>query len=378
MAIDIRPVPVPARLDTAEARPLEAYVDLTRLVALETWGHDHFEFTAAELLVRHRDQRFRRRVEVGAYEGDDLVGAAAMVWESDPQARMAEISLGVRPDRRGRGVGSALLAAMEAHAAAVGRPALVGWSEHGGASLRTTGEVLRAPDGDAELPASDPAARFAVAHGYALQQVERVSGLRVDGRLEEFVAALGEREPAASDAGYRLRTWEDRAPDELADAYAAARARMVHDVPAGGLQYDDEVWTADRVRAYEDERRDSATGVLVAAAVTDAGEVAGYTELELPDGRPIAYQSDTLVVGAHRGHALGMLLKLANLVRLGDVEPERGEVFTWNADENDHMLAINLALGFELRGLDASWQRPASAAASGAAGIAGTGATTGS
>ena len=378
MAIEIRPVPVPSRLGTAEASPLEAYVDLTRAIARETWGHDHFEFGAAELLVRHRDRRFRRRVEVGAYEGDDLVGAAAMVWETDPQARMAEMSLGVRPDRRGRGVGSALLTAMESRAAEVGRPALVGWSEHGGASLRTTGEVLRAPDGDAELPAADPAARFAVARGYALQQLERVSGLRVDGRRDEFAAALEERELAASAAGYRLRTWEDRAPDELVDAYAAARARMVLDVPPGGLQYDDEVWTADRVRAYEDERRDSATGMLVAAAVADGGEIAGYTELELPDGRPIAYQSDTLVVGAHRGHGLGMLVKLANLVRLADVAPERREVSTWNADENDHMLAINLALGFELRGLDASWQRPAPDGASGAAGTAGTGATTGS
>ena len=42
-----------------------------------------------------------------------------------------------------------------------------------------------------------------------------------------------------------------------------------------------------------------------------------------------------------------MRVKLANLVRLGEVAPERTTVYTWNADENEHMLAINIALGFD-------------------------------
>ena len=71
----------------------------------------------------------------------------------------------------------------------------------------------------------------------------------------------------------------------------------------------------------------------------------------------VAYQSDTLVVAAHRGHALGMRMKLANLVRLGEVAPERTTVYTWNADENEHMLAINIALGFEPHGMSAEFQR---------------------
>jgi hypothetical protein len=70
-----------------------------------------------------------------------------------------------------------------------------------------------------------------------------------------------------------------------------------------------------------------------------------------------AYQYDTLVVGAHRGNGLGMLVKLANLVRLAETSPERTVVYTWNADENEHMLAINIALGFRRCGLEAVWQR---------------------
>jgi len=52
-----------------------------------------------------------------------------------------------------------------------------------------------------------------------------------------------------------------------------------------------------------------------------------------------------------------MLVKLANLVRLADAAPERSVVYTWNADENDHMLAINIELGFRRCGLEAIWQR---------------------
>ncbi|MGR0219421.1 GNAT family N-acetyltransferase [Agromyces sp. ZXT2-6] len=359
MTIDIRPLRIPARLDGTRSE-LDDLVDLQRAVDREVWGHDHFSYDAAELHVRYRDDRYRGRAAIGAWDGARLVGAAELAWEQQPEARMAEMTLAVLPGHRRRGVGSALLAAAERTAAGAGRPRLVGWSDHAGAELRVGGEVMRAPDGDAGLAAALPTARFAARHGYELQQIERVSGLPVAGRGDALRADLAQRADAASVAGYRLETWTGATPERLVDAYAAARARMALDAPAGGLTIDEEPWDSGRVRAYEGERDASGTVLLVAAAVTGDGAVAGYTELELPAGRPIAYQADTLVVGAHRGHGLGMLVKLANLVRLAESAPERTDVYTWNADENEHMLAINFALGFELRGLAASWQRPES------------------
>jgi hypothetical protein len=207
------------------------------------------------------------------------------------------------------------------------------------------------------LPASVPAAGFAAAHGYDLAQLERISSLTVVGRAGEFRSAVDARAAEANALGYRLELWTDRTPAGLVDAYAAARARMALDVPAGGITIDEERWDAARVREREEESLGGGRTLLVAAAVAPDGAVAGYTELELPLGREIAYQSDTLVVGAHRGHGLGMLTKLANLARLAEVAPERTEVYTWNADENEHMLAINIALGFRRCGLEAVWQR---------------------
>ena len=82
------------------------------------------------------------------------------------------------------------------------------------------------------------------------------------------------------------------------------------------------------------------------------------------------------MLAPHRGHRLGMRMKLANLVALDDADPTRERIYTWNADENEHMLAINVALGFRPFALESTWQRPA--AASGAAGTSARSATSGS
>ncbi|GAA2025635.1 GNAT family N-acetyltransferase [Agromyces tropicus] len=362
MAIDIRPIRVP-EAGAGAARP-DALDELERLarfesdVDLDIWGHDHFAMSATELATNYRPSDYRGRAIIGAWEGDDLIGAARMAWELRDGARAAETVLAVAPGRRRRGVGTALLAEAERMAQEAGRPTIVAWSDHARDELAVGDDVLRPPDGDAELRADLPTSRFAAARGYELQQLERVSGLTVTGRADGFRGMLAERRDAAASAGYRLVAWTGPAPDDLVDAYAAARARMALDVPAGGSTIDEETWDAGRVRAHEAEHADGATGLLVAAAVAEDGTVAGYTELELPAGKRIAYQSDTLVVLAHRGHGLGMLLKLHNLVRLAEAAPERTDVYTWNADENAHMLAINVALGFEPRGLSACWQRP--------------------
>ena len=368
MSIDVRPVPVPNALGTPGAAEFEACAALGFRLERGNWGHDHFAETAAELLGRHRNDTHRGHAWFGAWDGDTMIGRSGLGWERDAEAATVELTLGVLPSHRRRGIGSRLLAAAEQAARELGRSTVVAYSDHadaGGADGGVApgeGPVLRAPDGNAVLPASVPAAGFAAAHGYSLAQLERVSMLTVTGRTDEFRRELESRTGRAGADGYRLELWTDRTPGDLVDAYAAAREHMVLDVPAGGLTIDEERWDAARVRERESESLDGGTSLLVAAAVAPDGAVAGYTELELPLGRELAYQYDTLVVGPHRGHGLGMLVKLANLVRLAEVAPERTAVYTWNADENEHMLAINVALGFRRCGLEAVWQRTGDAA----------------
>ncbi|MEF3404098.1 GNAT family N-acetyltransferase [Agromyces sp. CCNWLW203] len=358
MTVEIHEVPVPAALGTPEARQFEACAALGFRLERANWGHDHFAESAAELLGRHRNDTHRAHALLGAWDGDVLVDRAGLGWERDAAAATVELTLGVLPSHRRRGIGSQLLAAAEQTARDLGREAVVGYSDHpdseGGEG---DGPMLHAPDGDGGLAASVATAGFASAHGYALAQLERVSRLTVPGRLAGFRRELDEQTARVHARGYRVESWTDRSPSELVDAYAAARERMALDVPAGGVTIDEEPWDASRVREHESAAFDGGTTLLVAAAVTADGGIAGYTELELPSEREFAYQSDTLVVGAHRGNGLGMLVKLANLVRLAETSPERSVVYTWNADENEHMLAINLALGFRRCGLEAIWQR---------------------
>ncbi|UOQ88843.1 GNAT family N-acetyltransferase [Agromyces endophyticus] len=354
MPVEVREVAIPASLGTPESTEFERVVELQTEIEVERWGDDRFAYTAPELLALYRDEYLPRRV-FAAWDGDRCVGRATVWWEADPAAVRGDIVIEVAPDRRRSGLGSALLERAEAVVHDLGRDVFGMFVDLPIAAAEQPGEGLRAPQGDASIPADLPGVRFAQHHGYTLRQLERQSGLTVAGRLDEFRDAAGRREAEAS--AYRLVGWVDRTPEDLVESYAAARARMALDVPAGGLTLDEEHWDAARVRAHEDRALEGGRMLLVQAAVAADGSVAGYTELELPPGKPVAYQSDTLVVAAHRGHGLGLRVKLANLVRLIEVAPERTDVYTWNADENEHMLAINVALGFEVRGLSAEWQR---------------------
>jgi hypothetical protein len=89
-----------------------------------------------------------------------------------------------------------------------------------------------------------------------------------------------------------------------------------------------------------------------------SGELAAYSVLQHSASKPwLAQQDDTLVAKPHRGHRLGMLVKVLNLRRMMEAHPSVERILTFNAAENDHMLAINVALGFRPAGYDGEWQR---------------------
>jgi len=69
-----------------------------------------------------------------------------------------------------------------------------------------------------------------------------------------------------------------------------------------------------------------------------------------------AYQWDTLVLPEHRGHRLGLALKVANLRALQAEHPEVTRITTWNAEQNGPMVAVNVELGFEIVERLQEWQ----------------------
>jgi RimJ/RimL family protein N-acetyltransferase len=96
----------------------------------------------------------------------------------------------------------------------------------------------------------------------------------------------------------------------------------------------------------------------VAARHDGTGEPAGLTEIAVDPADPVwGHQMITGVTREHRGHRLGLLVKIAMLEWLREAEPTLERIQTWNAESNRYMIAVNEALGYTILGQPARWWR---------------------
>ncbi|ADB35078.1 hypothetical protein Kfla_6075 [Kribbella flavida DSM 17836] len=197
---------------------------------------------------------------------------------------------------------------------------------------------------------------FAAALGFspANHEVHRVLELPLeDAFLEKLCAEAAERHQ-----GYQLRSWQDRCPDELVDAYAALQATFALEAPQGELEVEAERWDAARVRSVEEQSRAQGRHGWITVAVAPDGTLAGNTELYVGEHDPgKAFQWGTLVSPPHRGHRLGLALKARNHLELQRVHREPLVVHTWNGEQNTAMNAVNARLGFHPVERHEEWQR---------------------
>ena len=121
-----------------------------------------------------------------------------------------------------------------------------------------------------------------------------------------------------------------------------------------------EAYLPDRVAAYEEslvERRQTQLTIVARDRVT--GDAAGLTMVCVHELAPeIAAQEDTSVLPAHRGHGLGLLLKLEMARWLRADRPDVRAVDTWNDATNAPMLAVNERLGTVLVAESSAYRRP--------------------
>jgi RimJ/RimL family protein N-acetyltransferase len=168
-----------------------------------------------------------------------------------------------------------------------------------------------------------------------------------------FAALRDGAAPAA--AGYSLVTWTGVTPQEHL-AGVAGILNAMNDAPHPEA-VEDQVWDADRVRERADSSliRMGVRGYSVAAICDSTGEMAALTQVEIdPDTPEWGYQGLTAVTRSHRGHRLGLLVKAAMLDWLVAGEPKLAQIETGNASTNQHMIAVNEALGYEL--FEPLWQ----------------------
>jgi RimJ/RimL family protein N-acetyltransferase len=165
------------------------------------------------------------------------------------------------------------------------------------------------------------------------------------------------------EAGDRARDYELlQMPGGTPDGMLTAIARMteaINDAPTDDLQIEDEVFSPERIRAFEaaHEARGRRLYRLVVRH-SAAGELAGHTMVGIDNERPWhGWQYDTSVLRTHRGHRLGLLLKIGMVRWLAEEEPQLRTLDTWNASSNAHMIRVNEVLGYEVLARAISWQQ---------------------
>jgi len=244
---------------------------------------------------------------------------------------LADVLICCAPPDRGHGYAVAMLAHLEEQARARGRTRLVGevhWPYDLGAEGVGSGELAWARRQGFEL---------------ALVDVQRRLALPVPGgRLVELAA-----DAAAHHEGYQLRSFTGRVPDDLVDGWAALDATLMTEAPMGDI--DREVATADvaAIRAEEAMVEKQGRVKVCTVALSPGGEVVAYTDIAVTvHESDRAYQWGTLVRPDHRGHRLGLAVKVANVRLLQETYPELTTVVTFNADVNAPMVSVNDRLGF--------------------------------
>jgi GNAT superfamily N-acetyltransferase len=230
----------------------------------------------------------------------------------------------VPPALRRRGLGSALLSHCIGQARAAGRGTLAD-----------------------EIRDDSAAAAFAAAKGARRGNTElrKILDLR-DPALADRVAVVA-ASAAAPGAGYDLRTWTGLTPAEYLDQTVAVGAAMLDSPSSDGIE--PSVW--DREQIMANERASLAHGRLpfqVAAFHTATGQMAGFSLVVVDEQQPAwGLQYDTMVAREHRGHRLGLLMKIEMLDLLARQAPQVDRIITANGNRNVHMAAINDQLGFE-------------------------------
>jgi GNAT superfamily N-acetyltransferase len=350
-AFTITDLIVPDSIHSADAADFIGMADVRSAVEAEQRGATTEVSTAEELLPNWKDESSPMAGLV-AKVGGRVVGRGNLSLPVDAGECWTAVS--VLPDFRGRGIGSALYERLERMALSAGRRTV---QTHVTFPASVGGDTIAAPTGFGSVPLDLASTRFLLRYGFSLEQVGCLSSIHLP--VDTDVVAPLLAESVVASVGYRTLTWQGRSPEEWLDAIAVMRTRMSTDTPNAGIEQTEDVWTAERVRSVEDLESESPRVWLTTVAQHEAtGQLAGYTELDVPaeSDRPVE-QGDTLVLQDHRGHRLGMLLKLTNLRELASRFPDSTVVETMNAEDNRHMLDVNEAIGFLPVGYAARWKK---------------------
>lgn len=274
-----------------------------------------------------------------AFDAGRMVGEGLIRVSTVDNLRTAVLWVWVPPQDRRSGVGRAVAEQLVDESRALGRDVL-----HSSA---------RYPF---DRRGDHPYRLFAESLGFTLAntEVERRLALPVDEALLDGLTVRS----APHYRGYEIRSVVGPIPSELAQGYCDVHNRLTVDAPGGDLVMEQSRRTPEILADQEAEIAEQGrTRVSALALDADGAVVALTSSSTTPSGHPGVNQWATIVRPDHRGHRLGMAVKLAQIHAIQTAFPDKRFITTTNAETNDHMVAINEALGFERRALEGEFQR---------------------
>ena len=259
-----------------------------------------------------------------ARAGEEIVGHVVVELPWRDNTDTAHLRGTVHPAARRRGVGRALLELAMSMAHEAGRSKVYSGAYEGS-------------DGIPALAALG----FSSA-GLGVNAVRRLD-------VHDTPRGLWDRlydEALARAGDYELIHQVGPTPEDVIDGMVTLH-EAINDAPLDDPELESDAWDADRVRSYDRAmagRRQTVYRVM--ARHRETGDWAGLSMLCVDEFLPtVAFQEDTSVVRAHRGHRLGLLMKTDMLRWISHERPEVSATDTWNATTNHHMIAVNERLG---------------------------------
>lgn len=282
-----------------------------------------------ELTVDLRTPSTVERLEPWVALVDGEVAGLALQWfPLLDNTRFCWGEVDVHPRLRRRGAGGALVERVVDRTREAGRTTVL---------LET-----HVPD---DARSDHPHVRFAERHGFtwANTEIRRVLDLPVDPARLDHLAA----QARTHHDGYRVESFVGHLPAELLGSYCDCWNQLAVDAPTGEVEFEEESLSPDTYAEQLERLERQGRTMVHTVAVSPAGDVVAYNDLVISaDDADEVMQWGTLVRREHRGHRLGMAVKVRGLQGLARAAPTAKRVQTCNAEQNDQMVGINVELGF--------------------------------
>ena len=303
------------QIDSHDEAAFDAWYDVLRTTDEERWpGEPGWDRRTVKAMVDQRHGAMDFLCFSGTGGSGATVGIAMLQVPKRENRHQATLDVRVRPEHRRRGIGRALVGKVEQWATAADRTVLFSESEVPITALVT----------DASAPFARDLGFEAVQQSHRRHLALPPDQIRMQ-RLKEEVTAATVR--------YRTMAFTTPWPQIYVEDYCELQRRMSTDAPSGDVRHEEEVWNEARIKENDDLLADQGLAKVAAVAEhMDSGRLVAFSEIAVPRERPYeGWQWATLVRQEHRGHRLGLAVKLANLDYLGATFPKVRRIITGNA-----------------------------------------------